>query len=218
MQTIFEKCPFKENGKLSKSFRLILWGLNLTLGSDSPQNKSCEVSDPAEQHPAGYQTPRNQVLRDIRPRRTMTEMCIFYSRGLFCVVWYSAEQRPAGPDTLPNKVLHGIRPSGTKFCRVSHIPGNNFKYEYFRKFETGFKNILGCDSGTIWGRFVKKTRGRKSCATVLLTDGIFCWLLLKLFSFRSVSWADCLSGVAEQLAFLLWLARPTSPLALVYAQ
>jgi hypothetical protein len=68
MQMIFKKCPFKENGKLSKLFCLILRGLNLPVGSDTPQNnvlrglvlrlaKSCGVSDPAEQSSAGYHTP-----------------------------------------------------------------------------------------------------------------------------------------------------------------
>ncbi len=70
MQTVLEKCPFKENGKLSKLFRLILRGLNLPVGSDTPQNKimrgirprrtrSCQVSDPAEPSLAGYQTLQN---------------------------------------------------------------------------------------------------------------------------------------------------------------
>jgi hypothetical protein len=70
MQTIFEKCLFKENGKLSKLFRLVLRGLNLPAGSDTPQNKilrgirprrtrPCGVSDPAELSLAGYQTPQN---------------------------------------------------------------------------------------------------------------------------------------------------------------
>jgi hypothetical protein len=70
MQTIFEKCPFKENGKLLKLFCLTLRGLNLSVGSDTPQNKilkgirprrtrSCGISDPAEPSLAGYQTPQN---------------------------------------------------------------------------------------------------------------------------------------------------------------
>jgi hypothetical protein len=70
MQTIFKKCPFKENGKLLKLFCLILRGLNLPVGSDTPQNKilrsirpcrtrSNGVSDPAEQTLAGYQTLQN---------------------------------------------------------------------------------------------------------------------------------------------------------------
>jgi hypothetical protein len=61
MQTIFEKCPFKEKGKLSKLFCLVPQGLNLPAGSDTLQNKilrgikprgtkSCGVSNPAEQH------------------------------------------------------------------------------------------------------------------------------------------------------------------------
>jgi hypothetical protein len=92
MQTIFEKCPFKEYGKLSKLFRLVLWGLNLPAGLDTPQNnilqgirlrrtKSCGVSDPVELSLAGYQTPQNNgrvvhilyetlVLRGLIPRRT----------------------------------------------------------------------------------------------------------------------------------------------------
>ena len=65
-----EKCPFKENGKLSKIFCLVLQGLNLPAGSDNPQNKilrgirprrtrSCGVSDPTELSLAVYQTPQN---------------------------------------------------------------------------------------------------------------------------------------------------------------
>jgi hypothetical protein len=88
MKPIFEKCPFKENGKLSKLFLLVLRGLNLLAGSDNPQNKilwgirprrtrPCGVSDPAELSLAGYQTPQNngspagyQTLRGIKPRGT----------------------------------------------------------------------------------------------------------------------------------------------------
>jgi hypothetical protein len=73
MQTIFEKCPFKENGKLLKLFSLILRGLNLPVGSDTPQNKilrgirprrtrSCGVSDPVELSLAEYQTPQNNDI------------------------------------------------------------------------------------------------------------------------------------------------------------
>jgi hypothetical protein len=74
MQMIFEKCLFKENGKLSKFFHLVLLGLNLPAGSDTLQNnvlrgliprltKSCGVSGPAKQSPAGYQTPRNNIQK-----------------------------------------------------------------------------------------------------------------------------------------------------------
>jgi hypothetical protein len=140
MQTIFEKCPFKENGKLSKLFRLILLGLNLSVGSDTPQNKilpvirprrirSCGVSDPAEPNLAGYQTPQNND-RDVY---------ILYKR----------------------LVLWGLILRLTKCCGVSdpaeqssvgyHTPGNNFKYKYFCEFEKELKNILGCKFGDYIG-------------------------------------------------------------------
>ncbi len=125
------------------------------------RTKSCKVSDLAEQDPAGYQTPRNQILWGIRPRRTMTEMCTFSIRGLFCGVWYSAKQRPAGSDTPQNNVLRGLILRLTTCCGVSdpaeqssagyHTPGNNFKYEYFREFEKEFKIILGCKFGDYIG-------------------------------------------------------------------
>jgi hypothetical protein len=57
MQMNFEKCPFKENGLLSKLFLLIPWGLKLTAGSDTLQNKILQGIRPREQDPAGYQTP-----------------------------------------------------------------------------------------------------------------------------------------------------------------
>jgi hypothetical protein len=94
MQTIFKKGPFKENGKLSKLFCLILRCLNLPVGSDTLQKKilkgirtrrtrSCRVSDTAEPSLAGYQTLQNNdrdvyilwqahVLRGLIPRRTMS--------------------------------------------------------------------------------------------------------------------------------------------------
>jgi hypothetical protein len=63
-----------------------------------------------------------------------------------------------GYQTPWNKVLRGIKPSGT-----------TFKNEYFCEFEKEFKNILGCEFGEyMGGRFVEKTRGKKSRATVPL--------------------------------------------------
>jgi hypothetical protein len=70
MQMILKKCPFNENGKLSKLFRQVLRGLNLPAGSDIPQNKilrgirphrmrPCGISDPAELSLAGHQTLQN---------------------------------------------------------------------------------------------------------------------------------------------------------------
>ncbi len=127
--------------------------LNCQQGLIPHRTKSCGVSDPAEQDPAGYQTPQNLVLRGIRPCRTMAELCTFYSIHLFCGVWYPAEQWSAGSDAPLNKVLRGIRPRGTTF--------NN---EYFFKFEKEFKNILGCKfvdyMGSIRG---KNQRSKISC-------------------------------------------------------
>jgi hypothetical protein len=115
----FRSVPLK---RMSSPQNFFVWfcGVLICLWGLIPcRTKSCEVLDPAEQDPAGYQTQWNQVLRVIRPCRTMTEMCIFISRRLFCGVWYPAEQRPAGPDTPQSKVLRGIRPRGTKFCGIS---------------------------------------------------------------------------------------------------
>jgi hypothetical protein len=112
MQTIFKKWPFKENGKLSKLFRLVLWGLNF---------------------PAGYQTPQNQVLRDIRPCRKMAELCIFYSIHLFCGVWYPAEQCLAGSDTTLNKVLRVSDPAEQSPTGYQ-TPQNNIQKQIFLQF------------------------------------------------------------------------------------
>jgi hypothetical protein len=49
MQTIFEKCPLKGNDKLSKLFCRVPQGLHLPAVSD---------------------TPRNKILRGIKPRGT----------------------------------------------------------------------------------------------------------------------------------------------------
>jgi hypothetical protein len=71
MQMIFEKCPFKENDKLLKLFCLIQRGLNL---------------------PVGYDTPQNNILRGISPRRTRSY-----------VVSDPAEPSLAGYQTTQNK-------------------------------------------------------------------------------------------------------------------
>jgi hypothetical protein len=51
-----------------------------------------------------------------------------------------------------------------KFLQVKHS-GTTFKFEYLREIDTKFKNNLGYDSGSIWGWFMKKTKGRKSRAS-----------------------------------------------------
>ncbi len=161
MQMIFEKCPFKENGKLLKHFCLILRGLNLPVGSDTLQNKilrgirprrtkSCGVSDPAEPSLAGYQTPQNND-RDV------------YIRRLFCGVWYYAEQCPAGLILRLTKSC-GVSHPTEKSSAGYHTPGNNFKYEYFRKFATEFTNILGCEFGNYMSSIHGKSwRQKISC-------------------------------------------------------
>ncbi len=138
MQMISKKCPFKENCKLSKLFRLVLLGLNLPAGSDTLQNKilrgirprrtrSCGVSDSTELSLAGVSNPAEQwqscvhFIADTYSARSDTPQT--------CGVWYPAQQSPAGYQTL-----WGIKPCGT-----------TSKYEYFCKFETEFKNILGCE-------------------------------------------------------------------------
>ncbi len=148
MQTIFEKCPFKGNGKLSKLFCLVPWGLNLPAGSDTPQNKilrgirprrtrSCGVSDTTELSLAGYQTLQNNgrvvyilplrlVLRGLITRRTTS-----------CGVWYPAEQNPAGFETPQNNIWIWI------FLQI----GNRIK-KYSRVWIWGL------------GRFVEKTGGQ----------------------------------------------------------
>jgi hypothetical protein len=102
MQMIFKKCPFKENGKLSELFYLVLRGLNLPAGSDTPQNKILRAIRPAEQWQscahfiadacsAGYQTPQNNVLRGLI-------LCL----SKFCGVSDPAEQSSAGYKTPGN--------------------------------------------------------------------------------------------------------------------
>jgi hypothetical protein len=139
MQPIFEKCPFKENGKFSKLFRLVLRGLNLPAGSDTPQNKilrgfrpcrlrPCGVSDPAELSLAGYQTPQNNG-----------RVVYIYSIHLFCGV------------TPQNNVLRGLIPRSTKSCWVSdpaeqspagyQTCGTTFKNEYFSNSKKKLKRL-----------------------------------------------------------------------------
>ncbi len=150
MQTIFKKFLFKENGKLLNYFIGFCGVLICQWGLINRRTKSCEVSDPIEQYRAGYQTPRNQVLRGIRPAEQWQRCVYFIADACF-----------AGSDTSQNNVLRGLIFLLTKSCRVSdpaeqssagyHTPGNNFHYEYFRKFETELKNVLGCEFGDYMG-------------------------------------------------------------------
>jgi hypothetical protein len=54
MQMIFEKCPFKENDKSQNSFVWFHGVFICQQGLIPCRTKSCGVSDPAEQDPAGY--------------------------------------------------------------------------------------------------------------------------------------------------------------------
>ncbi len=92
MQTIFEKCPFKENGKLSKLFRLVLRSINLSAGSDTPH------------------TPQNKTLRGIRPRRTKSCGVSDPAEQWQSYVHFMAYTCSTGSDTLQNNVLQGLIP------------------------------------------------------------------------------------------------------------
>jgi hypothetical protein len=137
MQLIFEKCPFKEKGKLSKLFCLVLRGLNFPAGSDTPQNKilrgirpcrirPCRVSDPAELSLAGYLDPAEQWQSCVH---FIAYTCSAGSDTLL-------KRSPVGYQTPRNKVLRGIK-----------LRGTTFKNKYFCKFEKEFKNILVCEFG-----------------------------------------------------------------------
>jgi hypothetical protein len=71
-----------------------------------------------------------------------------------------------GSDTPQINVPRGLILRLTKPCGVSdpaeqssaghHTPENNFKYEYFREFETELKNILGCEFRDYMGSILGK--------------------------------------------------------------
>jgi hypothetical protein len=129
----------------------------------------------------GYQTPQNKALRGIRPRRTKSCGVSDPAEQWQSCVHFIAYTCSAGSDTSQNNVLRGLIPHLTNSCGVSDPRhkvlrgikpwGTTFKNEYFCEFEKEFKNIFqGVNSGTIWGRFVEKTRGKKSRATVPLNS------------------------------------------------
>jgi hypothetical protein len=101
--------PLKRMASSQNFFVWFCGVFNLPARPDTPQDKilggirprrtrSCGVSDPAELS---------------RPRRTVAELCTFYSIHLFCGVRNLTEQCPAGSDTPQNNVLRGIKPCGT---------------------------------------------------------------------------------------------------------
>ncbi len=81
MQTIFEKCPFKENGKLSKLFRLVLRGLNLPAGSDTPQNKILRGIRLRRTRPCGVSVGWPAKFRETKFREMFREILFRISRN-----------------------------------------------------------------------------------------------------------------------------------------
>jgi hypothetical protein len=152
-----KSAPFKENGKLLKLCCLILQGLKLPVGSDTLQNKILRGSDPAEQNPARFRPRRTRSCGVWDPEERVSDPAEQWQRCVFFV----AAACSAGSVTLQNNVLQGLILRLTKSCGVSdpaeqssagyYTPGNNFKYKYFRKFETELKNILGCAFGDYMG-------------------------------------------------------------------
>ncbi len=129
-QTIFEKCPFMENGKLLKLFCLVSRGLNLPAGSDSLQNK---------------------ILRGIRPRRTRS--CGFRPHRTQPAGYQTPQNNGRAVYILLQKLVRGIK------HRIT-----TFKYAYFCKFKTEFKNILECEFGDYMGSIRGKNwRSKISC-------------------------------------------------------
>ncbi len=117
-----------ENGKLSKLFCLIPRGPNLHAVSDTPQNMILWGIRPGGTKSCGYQALQNNE-RDV-----YISLQTLVLRGQIPRL-----QSPVRYQTPQNKVLRGIKPRGT-----------TFKYKYFRKLETEFKNILGWE---FWGLY-----------------------------------------------------------------
>jgi hypothetical protein len=121
---------------------------------------------PAEQNPAGYQTPQNKTLRGIRPRRTMSCGVSDPTEQWQICVHFIAYKCSAGSDTPQNNVLRGLIPRLTKSCgcqtprnkvlRGIKPCGTTFKNEYFCKFEKELKKCLGCE----FGDYVGSIRGK----------------------------------------------------------
>jgi hypothetical protein len=162
---IFKKCPFKENGKLSKLFHLVPQGLNLPAGSDAPQNKLLR----------GYQTPQNKILQGIRPQGTKSCRVSDPAEQMQSGVHFIADTCSARSDTSQNNILRDLIPPASQSSTGYQTPWNKvlrgvkprtttFKYKYFCKFETEFQNILGCEFGDYMGLIRGKNRRSKiSC-------------------------------------------------------
>jgi hypothetical protein len=93
------------------------------------RTKSCGVSDPAEQDPAGYQALQNKTLQGIRPRRTKSCGVSDPAKQWQSFVHFIAYTCSAGSDAPQNNVLRGLIPCLTKSCGVSD-PAEQSPVEY----------------------------------------------------------------------------------------
>jgi hypothetical protein len=163
MQPIFEKCPFKENGKLSKLFRLVLRCLNLQAESDTPQNKILRCIRPCKTRPCGVSDPA-----ELRPRRTKSCGVSDPAEHWQSCVHFIAYTCSAGCDTPQNNVPRGLIPYLTKSCGVSdpveqspagyQTPRNNIKKRIFLRTRKEFKTILGCEFRDYMGSIRRKNQ------------------------------------------------------------
>jgi hypothetical protein len=87
-----------------------------------------------------------------------------------------------GSDTPLNKVLQGIRPCGTKSCGVSNPTEQHSKTNISANSKKNSKIFSGVNSGTRWDRFVEKTRGQKSRATVPLNKLVVVYAFTLLYN------------------------------------
>ncbi len=145
---VFWKSAPNRDWQALKLFGLILWGLNLPVGSDTPQKKllhsirtrrtkSCEVSDPMELSPVGFQTQQNNGRG-----------CV-HRLADACSTGPDTWQSPVGDQTPRNKVFLGIKPREQLL-----------NTRYLREFKTEFQHILGCEFGAYIGLIYEKKNQR----------------------------------------------------------
>jgi hypothetical protein len=84
-------------------------------------------------------------------------------------------------------VLRGLIPRRSKSCGVSNPAEQHSKTNISANSKKNSKIFQGVNSGTIWGRFVEKTRGQKSCATVPLSKILAIALSPEYFTTSNIS-------------------------------
>jgi hypothetical protein len=113
----------------SQNFFLWFQGVLICqLGLIPCRTKSGRVSDPAEQDPAGYQTPCNSVLRGIRPHGTKSCGVSDPAEQWQSCVHFIADTCSARSDTPQNNILQGLILRLKKFLKT---PQNNIKIRIF---------------------------------------------------------------------------------------